>query len=125
MKQGFSELSGVQRVLAAFRSSLPACSSKPHLRRNPSSPIILLTVAYQQFLTIAFHLICVPITVPNPTCHVFKLASCPHTSPGTHTYLYLISLLKSIYLLVTLPHSYSCSGQVPLPTIYIQAPPNW
>lgn len=120
MKQCFSEPSGAQRVLAAFRSSLAACSSNPHLRRNTNSPIILLTIAYQQFLTMAFHLICVPITVPRTTCHVFKLVSCPHTSPGTH-HLPLPHLSPYIYVSIVNSATFMFSPRTS-PTTYYQYP---
>lgn len=55
MKQYFSQLSGgAQIILAAsghpWQPALQIC-----FRRNINSPIILLIVAYQKFLTMAFH----------------------------------------------------------------------
>lgn len=65
-------LSVTQRVLSAFRSLLATCSSNLYLKRNSSWPIILLIFAYQQFLTMASHPICLTMIVPSTTYHVFN-----------------------------------------------------
>lgn len=93
--------SGTQRTLAALTSHLAACSLSPHLRTNTSSPIIVSIPVYQ-FLTMAVYLICVPMSVPSPTCHdlIDFLSSHLILLP------YLVTLLKSMYLLEIPPHLY-------------------
>lgn len=53
----------------------------------------------QQFLTMAFHLTCVPVNSPSPACHAFNCfpALTPHLAPTP------ITLLKATCLLATPP----------------------
>lgn len=98
------------------------CSSNPQLRQNTSWPIILLILAYQQLLTMPFHLICSPMTVPSSTYHVFNWFTVltPHQTPTT--YLYPISLLTSMYLIGNSSTFISLS-RIRSTNYYIQAPP--
>lgn len=107
MKQcNLGGLSGAQSTRAALTSVPAACSSNPRLRRNTSSPIVLPVLAYQ-FLTMAFHLTCVPVNSPSPACHVFNCfpALTLHLAPTP------ITLLKATCLLVTPPHLFLVQGK--------------
>ena len=99
-------LAGAQRTPAALTSFPAACSSNPHRGRSTSSPIILPILAYQ-FLTMAFYLICVPVSIPSPALHVFNCfpALTPHLAPTP------ITLLKATCLLLTPPHLCLVQGE--------------